>query len=107
MSEGKKFDTGKLDLSLLDYDLIEPLIDVLSLGESRYDYENWKKDFGPNFQRRFRAAMRRHDRASHNRPLAKNEADGNVYHLAQVATNALFELYHARIKEVESHANNR
>lgn len=100
MTEGKKFDTDKLDLSLLDYDLIEPLIDVLSLGESRYDYENWKKDFGPNYQRRFRAAMRRHDRSSHNNPLAKNEADGNVYHLAQVAVNALFELYHARKKQV-------
>jgi len=96
MSEGTKHDNGKLDWSLLDYDLIEPLIPVLVLGEGRYGYENWKKDFGPNFQRRFRAAMMRHDRASMRDPLAKNPDDGDVYHLAQVAINALFELYHAR-----------
>jgi len=96
MSEGIKHDSGKLDWSLLDYDLVEPLIPVLMLGESRYGYENWKKDFGPNYQRRFRAAMMRHDRVCMKDPLAINTDDGNVYHLAQVAINALFELYHAR-----------
>lgn len=96
IAAGKKHDAGKLDLSLLDYELIRPLIEVLALGEARYGYQNWQKDFGPNWQRRFRAAMRRHDAASHGNPLARNSEDGNVYHLAQVAINALFELYHAR-----------
>jgi len=101
MSEGKKFDKGKLDWSLLDFDLVEPLIPVLMLGEDRYGYENWQKDFGPHYSRRFKAARRRHERAAHRDPLAINKDDGNVHHLAQVAINALFELYHARVQAGE------
>jgi len=96
LSEGLKFDTGKLDWSLMDFDLIEPLVEILAHGEKVYGYENWKKDFGPNFKRRFRAARLRHERDAHADSLARNVQDGNVYHLAQVAINALFELYHAR-----------
>jgi len=40
MSEGTKHDQGKLDWSLLDFDLIEPLIHVLALGEERYTFED-------------------------------------------------------------------
>lgn len=96
---GLKDDKLKLDWSLLDFDLIEPLIHVLVLGEQRYNFENWKKDFGPNDQRRFRAAMIRHIKAAGNDPLSINEADGGVYHYAQIAINALFALYHAKKKE--------
>lgn len=98
MSEGKKFDEGKLDWSLLDMDLIEPLIPILMLGEERYGFENWQKDFGPKWRRRFRAARLRHEQKCQADPLAINEKDGDVYHLAQVALNALFELWHARQK---------
>jgi len=98
VSEGTKHDASKLDWSLLDMDLIEPLIPVLILGEQRYTYENWKKDFGPNAQRRFRAAMLRHIQAAGNDPLSINEQDGGVYHYAQIAINALFALYHAKKK---------
>lgn len=93
--EGLKHDNGKLDWSLLDFELIEPLIPILALGEQRYGYENWKKNF-TNGNRRFRAARLRHEAAAQADSLAINEQDGNVYHLAQVAINALFQLYHAR-----------
>lgn len=96
---GKKHDRGKLDYSLLDLGLMEPLVPVLELGEQRYGYENWKKDFGPNYERRFRAAMLRHVKECQGKPLAVNDQDGGVYHLAQVAINALFLLYHAKQKE--------
>jgi hypothetical protein len=99
---GTKFDTGKTDWSLLDLELIEPLIPVLKLGEQRYGFLNWKKDFGPDYSRRFRAARLRHEKACQYDSLAKNADDGDVYHLAQVAINALFELWHARKKEKHS-----
>jgi hypothetical protein len=92
---GLKHDKGKLDWSLLDFELVEPLIEVLMLGESRYGYENWKKSF-VNGNRRFRAARLRHEQAAQSDPTARNAEDGNCYHLAQVALNALFQLYHAR-----------
>ena len=96
--KGKKHDADKLDWSVLDFDLIEPIVEVLVVGEGRYGYENWKKDFGLDYNRRFRAARMRHEKGCRNNPLSKNEQDGEVYHLAQVAVNALFELYHARKK---------
>jgi hypothetical protein len=94
--DGLKDDVGKLDLSILDYELIEPLIQVLLVGEKKYHYESWKKDFGMNYKRRFQAAMRRHDWESSKDPLKKNHEDGGVYHLAQVAINALFLLWHSK-----------
>lgn len=100
-AEGKKFDDGKLDWSLLDMEFIEPLIPIFALGEKRYGYLNWQKDFGPDFSRRFQAARKRHEKAAQYNPLAQNEDDDNVYHLAQVAWNALEELYHARKKAKE------
>lgn len=96
MSEGKKFDTGKLDWSLIDMALLEPLIPVFALGEERYGFLNWQKDFGPKYQRRFESAMKRHLKECQYNPLAINEKDGGVYHLAQVAWNALILLHHAQ-----------
>ena len=97
--EGKKFDSGKLDWSLLDMELVEPLILVLALGEERYGYLNWRRDFGPDFARRFQAARKRHEKECQYDSLSISEKDGGIYHLAQVAINALFELHHARKKE--------
>lgn len=94
MSTGTKHDKGKLDWSLMDDELLAPLIPVLARGENLYGFQNWRKDFGSNYRRRFLAAIRRHYREAYKRPLAMNEDDDHVYHLAQVAVNALFLLYH-------------
>lgn len=94
--DGKKHDIGKLDWSLLDLDFVEPMVAIFALGEERYDFLNWQKDFGPAFSSRFQAARMRHSKECQYNPLAVNEDDGGVYHLAQVAWNALQELYHAR-----------
>jgi len=97
MSEGLKFDDLKLDWSLLPLEFVEDMVPVFALGEERYTYENWRKDFGPNYQRRFIAALKRHLReVEKSGPLARNEKDGDVYHLAQIAWNALALLHHAK-----------
>ena len=86
---GLKFDSGKKDWSLLELEFVEPLVAVFELGEKRYGFQNWKKDFD-NEDRRFNAALKRHildlERLG---PAARNEQDGNVYIAAQVAWNAL------------------
>jgi len=100
MSEGTKHDQQKMDWSLLPLEFVEDLVPVFTLGEQRYTYENWRKDFGPDYQRRFIAALKRHlDEVERHGSLAINEKDGDVYHLAQVAWNALTLLYHAKAKE--------
>ena len=101
MKNGTKFDQGKKDWSLVDLKFIEPLIDVFVCGEKNHGYENWKKEFD-NCERRFFAAMMRHVEKSQKNPLAWNEKD-QCYHLAQVAWNALFRLYHA-LEEEKKHA---
>ena len=99
MSEGTKHDNGKLDYSLLPLEFVEDLVPVFALGEERYTFNNWRKDFGPDYERRFLAALKRHlDEVERHGPLAVNEKDGNVYHLAQIAWNALCLLYHAKGK---------
>jgi hypothetical protein len=97
--EGKKFDKDKLDWSVLDLAFIEPLIPVFKLGEHRYGYLNHLNPF-ENSSRRFYAAIMRHMRASQYDPLAINEEDGGVYHLAQIAWDALQRLSQA-LKEKE------
>lgn len=90
--EGKKFDGQKLDWSLLPLDFVEPLVPIFKIGEERYGYENWRKEF-TNPRRRFNAALKRHLKECERNPLAINEEDGGVYHLAQIAWNALELLY--------------
>lgn len=103
MSEGQKFDEGKQDWFLLPLELIQPLADVMIIGE--------KKGYG-NFScllpykeanRRFYNGGMRHKVASQLDPLAINkEYDqngnyiGECYHLACDAFNSLMRLYHAR-----------
>ena len=103
-TEGTKHDIDKLDWSLIDMEMLEPLVPVFMLGEERYGYLNWKKDFGPDSARRFQAARMRHSKECQYSSLAVNEKDGGVYHLAQVAWNALVELNHA-IKKEQSDAS--
>lgn len=97
--EGKKFDNGKLDYSVLPLSFVKPLVEVFKLGESRYGYENWKKGFDtPDMseERRFIAAMKRHiEEVEEHGALAINEQDGGVYHAAQIAWNALRLLWGA------------
>lgn len=94
MSEGLKHDGGKLDWSTLHPDILAPLVEVCAHGATKYEFENWKKDFGPNYRRRFLAAIMRHYREAYRKPLAINHEDGSVYHLAQIAWDALTLLYH-------------
>ena len=86
---GRKFDSGKKDWSLLELEFVEPLVAVFELGEKRYGFENWKKDFD-NETRRFNAALKRHLLAIEKHGVAAiNEQDGGCYHAAQIAWDAL------------------
>lgn len=103
MSEGQKFDEGKQDWFLLPLELIEPLADVMLIGEKK-GYGNFScllpyKDAN----RRFYNSSMRHKKAAQLDPLAINkEYDqhgnyvGECYHLACDAFGSLMRLYHAR-----------
>jgi len=38
-----RYNTGKLDMSILDYKSLEPLIKVMEAGAVKYERNNWKK----------------------------------------------------------------
>jgi len=103
MSEGAKFDEGKQDWYLLPLELLQPLADVMLIGEKK-GYGNFScLDPFSNPDRRFYNGTMRHQVESQRNPLAINkEYDqngnyiGECYHLAAVAFNALMRLYHAK-----------
>lgn len=99
MSEGKKFDQGKLPWYLCPLSFVAPLVPIFAVGKDRYEYENWKKDFStPDMteDQRFLSAIKRHTQeVEEGGALAINEQDGGVYHAAQIAWNALRLLWGA------------
>ncbi len=56
MSEGKKFDTGKLPWHLLPPDAVEQIVAVLEFGAKKYGDRNWEE--GMAWSRPFSALMR-------------------------------------------------
>jgi hypothetical protein len=55
---GKKFDSGKLDWTLLPFSSLEGAVKVLMFGAEKYDRENWK--LVKNGTQRYTAACLRH-----------------------------------------------
>lgn len=92
MADGLKYDNGKRQWSLLERELIEPLIEVFEAGVKKYGRDNWKKGFEDR-ENRFFDAMQRHAWAAKGKPLAIDEETG-CYHKAQVAWNALVDLWY-------------
>lgn len=99
MSEGLKFDGGKLDWSVIPFEVLEPLVQVFMRGEEKYGYLNCLKKFD-NGNRRFFAASMRHKVACQHDPLAIDPETG-CYHGYQSAWNMILRTHHA-IKEAEN-----
>jgi hypothetical protein len=57
-SEGKKFDSGKLDYTLVPFSALDDAVRVLMFGAEKYDRENWK--LLDNGEQRYKAALMRH-----------------------------------------------
>lgn len=55
---GRKFDVLKPDYSLLPFDAIEPVVDVLTYGANKYERDNWRRV--KNADQRYIAAALRH-----------------------------------------------
>jgi hypothetical protein len=96
MSKGLKFDKGKQEWYRLPLIVLRPLADVYCNPKAggKYPAFNCLLPFEDG-DRRLWDAMMRHAEASQIDPLAINEEDGGVYHLAQLAFSALTRLHNA------------
>ena len=82
----RKADAGKLDWSLLPLDALTGLVRVLEYGADKYAADSWKKI--PDAERRYKAAMRRHQVAIDSGELFDPES--GLPHIDHVACNAMF-----------------
>ena len=58
MTEGRKFDGGKLEYGLLPPHALKEVVKVLTFGAQKYERDNWQKV--PDSKRRYFDAMQRH-----------------------------------------------
>jgi len=99
--KGQKHDGGKQRWHALPLVILKPLADVMVEGAKKYQKFNCLEPFD-NWDERFYNSTLRHIEAAQIDPLAINEEDGGVYHLAQVAFNALMRLHNALREEREN-----
>ena len=108
--EGLKFDDGKQQWFAMPLEILEPLATLFYAGELKYGTFNCLQPFKKHSSR-FYNAMMRHIKASQIDPFAidqeiKEQYGIEVYHLAQVAFNALMRLYHCK-KEKDERAEKK
>lgn len=96
-SPGLKYDTGKLDWTLVPFSALEGAVRVLMFGANKYARENWKKV--ENGEQRYLAAGFRHMLAS----LEGQEFDQEtgIRHTAHVMVNLMFAEWLRKQREGE------
>jgi hypothetical protein len=87
-----KFDSGKLDWSLLPWDTLEEIIKVLQFGAGKYSPWNWAEGDGFKYNRLFNSSMR-HFIAWFWRREDKDPETG-LSHIAHLGCNVLFLLHY-------------
>jgi len=87
-TEGRKYDTGKPDYTLLPWDAVEEVVRVLDYGAKKYARDNWR--YVDDAQTRYLAAAFRH-LAAHARG-ERCDPETSISHLAHVGCCVLFLL---------------
>lgn len=88
-TEGLKFDTGKLQYSLIPTETTKALAEVLTFGARKYAIDGWK--YVPDAKRRYMDALIRHLEAFRSGELYDQES--GLSHLSHVLANASFLHY--------------
>lgn len=93
MSEEKamRFNEGKLQWSLVDFDSLEDMVRVLEFGAKKYSVNNWKK---PMSTVKIIESMLRHTFFILKGELIDQES--KLPHVAHIQCNAMFLAYHLK-----------
>ena len=90
VSEGRKFDGGKLEYGLLPPLALEETVKVLTFGAQKYERNNWQKV--PDSKRRYFDAMERHVWAW--RKGEQLDPESGIHHLAHAMCCLMFLYEH-------------
>lgn len=86
---GRKFDQGKLRWSLLPWEAVRQIVDVLEYGATKYAPDNWKHV--GNWRERYFNAMQRHILAWWGGE--QNDPETGLHHLAHAGCCLVFLLW--------------
>lgn len=89
---GKKFDTGKLNWSLLPFDVVEEAVKVITFGAMKYEPNNWQ---GVETER-YVSALLRHFTAWRKGEIVDHES--GLDHLSHMLTNLIFIIWQEKHK---------
>lgn len=89
MEEGKKYDAGKPQYSLIPPDSLLEVVKVLTFGARKYGDDNWK--IVPSAKQRYTDAAMRHIEAW--RSGTKLDEESGYHHLAHAMCCLLFLLW--------------
>ena len=89
VANGIKNDKGKARWDLVEFEELDKMVGVLTLGAQKYEEDNWKKVDNP--KERYFSALMRHVSAW-KRGEVVDEDDG-LSHMAHVMANAMFLMY--------------
>lgn len=87
MGEGRKFDSGKTDWSLLPWLSAEKIVKVLMFGAEKYERDNWRTV--PNGKIRYFSALIRH-LVQHFALGEKFDKESGLTHLAHAGCCIMF-----------------
>lgn len=99
MTEGLKYDTGKLQYSLIPPQTLTALAEVLTFGARKYAPDNWQ--LVQDGERRYLDALYRHLQAYR---LGEDvDPESGLHHLSHALTNIAFLHYLATIPPKETY----
>lgn len=91
-----KKDQSKHDWSLIPFDALEEVVEVLEFGKQKYASYNWAEGSGFNYSRVANAALRHLFAWIRGEDL---DPETNKSHLAHCCCNILFLLYYLKYKD--------
>lgn len=94
MTDGMKFDQGKLRWDLLPIEQVEEIVKVVTFGAKKYADNNWQ--IVPNAEERYYAALLRH--LAQWRKGEAVDPETGIEHLAHAGCNIIFLLWFMKQK---------
>ena len=93
MSDALRYNEGKPQWSLVDFDSLIPLVRVLESGKAKYELDNWKKNMP--LDEIMNSAMRHITALSDGELLDK---ESGLEHAGHAMANLMFYIYHSKAR---------